>query len=183
MATDLTNLALTAAVSIQGSSVKALDLSAPADTINVSKAIALLFGTGANKANQVWHDRRVLAGGANEELDLAGVLTNAYGATVTFANVCAILIINRSDEVIADLHVTATDANIDVGGAAANGFLGPFVDATDKINLPAGAVLLVATPTAAGWTVTAGTVDLLKVENKDADDQACYDVVIAGESA
>lgn len=183
MATDLTALDLAIALSIAGSTQKGLDLSTPQDAINLSKSIAFAFGTGAGKGDQVFHDRRILAGGASEDLDLAGVLTNAYGATVTFAKVKAILIFNRSDETLTSpVAHTATDAEIAVGGAAANEFQGPFQAAGDAIGIPAGGAFLIAGNWATGWAVTAGTGDLLKIENLDGSDEACYDIVIIGES-
>jgi len=184
MATDLTALDLAIALSLAGSTQKGLDLSTPQDTLNLSKSLALAFGTGAGKADQVFHDRRILAGSGSEDLDLAGVLTNAYGGAVTFAKVKAIIVLNRSDETLTTpVAHTATDAEVAVGGAAANEFQGPFQAAGDAIGIPAGGIFVIACNDANGWAVTAGTGDLLKIENLDAVDEACFDIVVIGESA
>lgn len=183
MATDLTALDGNISLSAIFATQKGLDLSTPADSLNISKILEYAFGTGAGKADQIWHDRRVLAASADEDLDLAGVLTNWAGATVTFANIKAIIVINRSDETTTSPAHTATDASITVGGAAATQFVGPLVDATDKVQVEAGGVFLVATKTAAGWTVTAATADLLNIANEDGVDEALYDIVLVGEAA
>jgi len=182
MATDLTGLVVALGIDFSALVKKAIDLSTPEASLKFSeKALALAFGTGENQANQIWWDRRTLAGDASENLDLAGSLTNAFGGTVTFANVKAIIVLNRSDQAIGAHE--ATDAEISVGGAAANEFQGPFEAATDAIRVPAGGVLLITNPQADGWTVTATDNDLLKVLNKDADDEALYDIILIGESA
>lgn len=184
MATDLTGLTMTAAVSVSGAIEKALDLTVPQDSLSVSKALAFAFGTGAGKANQIFHDRRTLAGGASETLDLSGVLVNPLGGTVTFAKVKAIILLNRSDEALG-AH-TATDAEVALGGAAADEFVGPFQTAGDAIGVPAGGVFFIATRDAAGWAVVndyTGDADLIKVTNLDGVDQALYDIILIGESA
>ena len=185
MATDLTALQLNISAGVSGSVGKAIDLTSVSAPLAMSKVLALAFGTGAGKANQVWHDRRVLAGGADEStnIDLAGTLTNFAGVAVTFANVKAIVVFNRSDEEITDFQAVATDAAISVGDTAANEFQGPFHAAGDAITIPAGGAFLVTNPTAAGWSVSAGDGDILLISNEDADDQACYDIFIVGESA
>ena len=181
MATDLSDLTATWKLIVEATAKKATDLTVPSETLNLTKTLKFIFGTGAGQVDQVFHDRRTLAGGASEELDLAGALTNAFGATVTFAKIKGIAIINRSNETL-DGH-SPTDADLDIGGAAANAFQGPFVDSSDKLNLAAGAPLLIAKPDADGWTVTAGTGDLLKIENKDGSEEAVYDIVLVGEAA
>lgn len=129
-------------------------------------------GTGASQADLVFRDQRTLALSTSEELDLAGGLTDSYGTTLTFVKVKALYISAES----------TNGANIVVGGAAANAFLGAFANATDKINLPASAWLKWVAPVS-GYTVTAGTGDLLKIENDDGSAEAIYDIVIVGTSA
>jgi hypothetical protein len=63
---------------------------------------------------------------------------------------------------------TANTNDVVVGGAAANAFLGPFADATDKIAIQArrrGCCLIAPN---AGYTVIAGTGDQLKIANSGA---------------
>lgn len=129
-------------------------------------------GTGANQADLVYRAQRTLSGSSSENLDLAGSLTDPFGTTLTFARVKFIFVKAAS----------ANGGNIIVGGAAANTFVGPFADATDKVQIPAGGHFQVGDAGATGWVVTAGTGDILKVENSDAS-SATYDIVIIGASA
>jgi len=130
-------------------------------------------GTGSGLADKVFSDQRTLAASATESLDLAGgSLFDSLGAALTFVKVKAILI-------------KAAVGNINdvlVGGAASNAFAGPFADASDIIGIKPGGVLLVAAPVA-GWTVTAGTGDLLKIANSAGTTGVTYDITIIGTSA
>lgn len=133
-----------------------------ADDINIAS------GNGSGQANLCFFDKRTIAGSGSESLDLAGVLTDAFGQTLTFTRIKAIMI--RAD--------AGNAGNIVVGGAPSNGFVGPFADATDKARIAAGDVFLV-TNMAAGWTVTAATGDLLLIANSGAS-AATYDIAIIG---
>jgi len=127
-------------------------------------------GSGANQINKVWSDRRTLAASATENLDLAGVLADALGATITFTAIKAILI----------KAAAGNTNNVVVGGHATAAFIGPVVDATDKISVPPGGLVLLVNPSAAGWPVTATTADLLKIENSAAGTGVTYDVTLLG---
>jgi len=180
MATDWSGLTATIKASIVASTEHALDLSTVLDPLSVSEKFSPSFGSGDNAVDEIWHDRRTLAASANEDLDLAGVLKNARNQTVTFAKVKYMLVINTSD-VVTTGHGVATDAQMEVGGAAATQFLGPFKDATDKIVLEVGDCFLV-TCKKAGWTVTGGSVDSLRITNTDGADALQYDIVLIGTS-
>lgn len=183
MATDFTALTTSLGITLSGTAQKSTDLSTTTDPLTITESLALTFGTGAGKADQRWHDRRLLAASASENLDLAGSLINAFGGTVTFANVKIIFVRNVSDETTTSPAHTATDAAIAVGAAASNVFQGPFQDTTDAVNIAAGGVFLVGRADTSGWTVTASSGDMLKVANLDGADEAMYDIVIIGESA
>ena len=129
-------------------------------------------GTSANQADLIFRDQRTLALSTSENLDLAGGLTSVFGAAITFVKVKLIYVKAKSDN----------GGNIIVGGAAANAFVGPFADSSDKINVPAGGMYQVADATT-GWTVTAGTGDILKIENDDGAAEGTYDIIIVGTSA
>ena len=135
----------------------------------LSYSNTLANGTGANQAQTVFTDQRTLAGTTSEDLDLAGGLTDAFGATITFTKVKANI-------------VTAAAANggdIEVGGAASNGFAAWVGAAADYIVIPAGGLFAISAPDATGFAVTAGTGDLLKINNTDGS-TATYDIVIIG---
>lgn len=128
-------------------------------------------GTAVGQADLAFADRRTLAASATENLDLAGALTDPLGAALTFGHVKAIYITAKK-----------TNANgVVVGGAASNGFAGPFGGTTPTVTIPPGGVLLLAHP-GAGWAVTPATADLLKITNGGGSSSVQYDVVIIGTS-
>lgn len=148
----------------------ATDLANAAAPVNLAKSMVLASGTGADQADKVFADRRTVAAGATDTIDLAGALTDPLGAVVSFAKVKAIVISNRSTT--QTLTVTRP-----VNGAPI------FAAAGDAVAVPPGGVLALAAPGAAGLaTVTAGTGDLLDVVNS-AGASADYDVVVIGTSA
>jgi len=147
-----------------------LDLSTSKDEIDRNIALTFTDGAGADQADLHWSDERTLAASANEELDLAGVLADAFGTTITFARIKAIII---------EADSTNTN-NVEVGGAAANAFLGPFKDATDiAVVRPKGFLCIVA-PDATGYVVTAGTGDKLKIANSGAGTSVKYRIILIG---
>lgn len=149
------------------------DFSPPSAQLNKPRTFRWSDGTGAGQANRVFADRRQLAASANESLDLAGGLTDALGATITLAKVRALLI-------EADAGNTNT---LVVGGAAANAFASLFGDATDKIVVRPGGLVLIVAPDATGYAVTAGTGDLLQVANGGAGTPVTFDITVIGATA
>lgn len=129
------------------------------------------LGAGANAINEEYIAVRTLAGGASENLDLAGSLTNFFGETITFARIKAISI---------ELLTTTTSTSIEVGGAAANQFVGPFGAANDTVEVLNGGALAMFSAGATGWTVTAGTGDQLKILNNDGANTATYRITLYG---
>lgn len=118
--------------------------------------IQLTDGVAAGQANLAFVGERTVATGATDSIDLAGVLTDAFGATITAAEIVALMIINKPR---AGSPVNTTDLTI---GGGSNGVFAtamPFV-------LKPGAVFLLAASDAAGVkSVTAGTADILTVVN------------------
>lgn len=130
-------------------------------------------GTGSGQANRLWHDQRTLAASATENLDLAGSLADAFGATVTFARVKGLLI-----------AASSANSNAVVVGAAASNAWSTWVGAsTHTVTVRPGGVLLLTAPDATAYAVTAGTGDILKIANGGAGTSVTYDIVILGASA
>jgi len=127
-------------------------------------------GTGANQIQQVFSDTRTLSASATENIDLAGGLTNAFGVAITFTKIKAIVI----------RAAAGNTNNVQVGGAASNGFTAPFVDATDKLSIKPGGVVVLAAPDANGFAVTAGTGNILLVANSAGSTGVTYDILILG---
>jgi len=130
-------------------------------------------GTGADQADLMWYDQRTLAASTSEDLDLSGSLVNSFGATMTFARIKAIIVYAASDN----------GALIQVGGAASNQFINWVANSSDVVNVRADGFFVLAAPDATAYAVTAGTGDLLKINNTDGGDTATYDIYIIGASA
>ena len=140
---------------------------------NYSVTWTVADGVGANQGDLVYMAERTLADGIAEELDLYGGLTDAFGDTLNFARIKAIAI-----------RITSGASNLIVGGAAANTFVGWFADATDKLTVPFGGVLLLTSPDATGWAVTDATADLLKFQHDGTDTaDITYELTLIGASA
>lgn len=163
------------ATNLNLSYTKALDLSIATVPLLKDYTKSYQSGTGAGQADLVFHDTRTLAPSASEDLDLAGVLLDAFGTVLTFVRLKYVI-------------VAAADANTNnvlVGGVAnaVASFLSPA--ATGLITLRPGADFKITAgiADAIGYAVTAGTADLLHVANSGAGTSVNYDVIIGGCSA
>lgn len=158
------SLALAIAQSTNG------DINSAVNNITLDHAHLLSDGTGADQATQAFSDERTLSASSNEDLDLAGVLTDVFGASITFTAIKAILL-------VAD---AGNGDNIELGGAATNALVNWVGDASDKVVIPPGGMFLITAPDATGFPVTAGTADLLRVANADGAASGTYKIVIIG---
>lgn len=156
-------------LAITATYIKDLDLGDARDPLAVTLEQAFAPGTGSGLADLMFRDTRELADGASENLDLSGGLTSAFGASLLFAKIKALIIKNKSAAQI-----------LSVGGAASLGFVSWVGDATDVVKVPAGGFLCLVNP--AGYAVAAGTADLLKILNS-AGAVCEYDIIIIGSSA
>lgn len=149
----------------------ALDLLTGRAPVELLKEISLGSGTGANQADRLFTDRRTLAASASENLDLAGTLADAFGATLTFAKLKAVVIVAAA----------ANTNNVNVTREGTSG-VPVFLAAGDGIPVLPGGMFVWVAP-GAGVTVTAGTGDLLAVANSAAGTSVTYDVYLLGTSA
>lgn len=130
-------------------------------------------GSGANQVDRIYTETRTITASSSATLDLAGVLADPFGATITFARIKAILI-------FAD---AANANNVVMGAAASNQFVGPFGDASDTLSTKPGGTTVLIAPDATGWPVTGGSTDQLKFANSAAGTSVTYDLVILGSSS
>ncbi|MFI1677059.1 hypothetical protein [Streptomyces sp. NPDC020607] len=169
-------MALTSSLSIAASAElsTALDLTTGRAPLQVRRSVSLASGTGVGQADKVFSDRRTLAASASEDLDLAGVLLDAFGATITFARVKGIIV-----------SAAAGNTNSVVIGAASSNPWATLLNATGTLTLRPGDAFSAhaGQANATAWAVAAGTGDLLKVANSGAGTPVTYDVVIIGASA
>lgn len=152
---------------IEGVVTGSNDLAAPEQSLNVKEVLTFLTGSGPAQASAVFSDTRTLAASATETLDLNGTLLDAFGQSVAFTSLKAILI---------KAHATNTN-NVVVGDAASNAQTG-FLGATGTITLEPGDFALLVSNN--GFTVTPTTADLLKVANSAGGTGVTYDVVLIG---
>ena len=158
---------------VTGQQTSVLDLGTGSFPFALSVAQALADGTAANQVDRVFTDTRTLAASANEDLDLAGVLTNAFGAVITMAKVVGVFI-----------SAAAGNTNgVRVTRPASNSFP-MFVAASDAIDIPPGGFFAIFGPALAGiGTVTATSADLINILNNGAGTSVTYSIVILGRSA
>lgn len=135
-------------------------------------ADSLANGTGIDSADLLWHDVRALSATSSETIDLAGGITDQFGATVTFARIRGMIIRNQT---------TTANAVLDIGGASSNEWTGWVGAAGDIVKVGPDGVMMIWNPSAAGFAVTAGTGDVLKINNGSAVD-ITYQIVLIGSS-
>ncbi len=166
-------LSTSIAASISATETSVLAAGTASFPANVRFAQNLTSGIVANQADVLWSDTRTLNASTTENIDLAGVLSSAFGSTITAAKLKFIIVTAAS----------GNTNNVLVGGAAANA-LPLFADATDIVAVKPGGVFLLGTPIIGGQaTVTAGTGDILKIANSGATTGVTYTIAIVGTSA
>ena len=174
MALDSSSLLL----AITGSESAALDFTTPLAPIAKTYQLLYATGTGAGAADRIWTDQRTIAASGTDDLDLAGVLVGAFGQTVTFARIRAMVI----------QAAAGNTNNVIVGNAASNGFVTWVGGATHTITIRPGGLFVLAnsgpgSADATGYAVTAGTGDLLRIANSGAGTSVTYDIYLIGASA
>lgn len=139
---------------------------------------AFANGAGANQADIAYVAERTVATGANDDIDLAGVLTDALGATVAAAELVALFVINRAKD------GTANTTTLTIGNGGINSVVGFLGAAAHTVGpLRPGGIMMLASPDAAGiGAVTAGTGDILRVANS-AGATAKYQIGILARSS
>lgn len=155
-------------LNIKGTFTKALDLSTPSEILSLDKSDTLTDGTGANQIGSQWSNTILLDtnNAFDESLDLAGGLTDAFGDTITFTTIKVFFIHNKAATSGFDLTISGTfvDNNM-LGGGASTIILGP--DGWCLLTSPVD-----------GYTVTAGTGDILTLDSVDSD--VSLDIFLAG---
>lgn len=159
-------------IALAANYTKVSDLAAPSAAFSLKSRVQLTDGTTAGKADKIFADSRTISASSNDDIDLAGSLTDEFGQALTFAKV----------KVIA---IRAKDTNtndVKLGGASSNQFVGPFGAAAHTVATAPGGVTVLIAPKD-GWSVTAATGDILRVANSGAGSAVVYDIVIIGTSA
>lgn len=166
------SLTSTLTMRIQATQTRLLDLGTATLPVDDREVYTWSSGTGNSQSDLIWTDTRTIAASGNEDLDLAGSLTDAFGSTLTFVELRAVKITASS----------ANTNNVRVTRPASNG-VPLFLAAGDGIDLPPGSTFMFACPTNGHIAVTAGTGDLLNIANSGSGTGVTYDIEIIGASA
>lgn len=145
------------------------DLTTVLETVVRPYTVKLYEGTGVGQANALWTDRRTLAAGITDSLDLAGGLTDAFGDTLNFTTIRAVLLYNTE---------TSAGRTLTIGNAAVNPCALWFSAAVQSETLHREGISLHVSPTD-GWTVGAGASDVLRITNPTAF-SITYDIYVIG---
>jgi len=143
-------------------------LGTPGVLVDIQSTREFSQGTASvDQTNVLYQATRTLAASTGEDLDLAGLLTDALGATISAAEVTAIYV---------EAHAANTK-DVAVTRPASNG-IPLFALASGGVNVGPGDFFLLTSRK--GIAVTAGTGDLIHVANSGAGSSVTYDVVIVG---
>jgi hypothetical protein len=133
--------------------------------------LALGFGTGNNQANNWWADERTVAAGADDPLDLAGVLTNVFGELLNLTAVKLLVILIKDADGVKQVRVGPQGLAAAIqgpwGGVTATNYT-----TVDSFGVP------INNPWA-GYPVVGGTTDKVQVHNPSAV-AVTYRILIAG---
>jgi len=172
--------------SITGTSTKPGDLGiTPTTSVAESISMTLADGVGASQSDLIVTLQNTIIASGDDDIDLSGSLSDYYGDSVVLAKIKAIFIKNTSDT-----QSSVTAAQIQVGGGTGGDGTNAFdtwvtstaADGSEAVIIDAGGFIMVGNSTAAGYAVTAGTADILHINNNTAE-QARYDLVIIGTTA
>ena len=162
-----TSLSAKVSISVSADVQDALDLMTASSPLNWSSVFSFADGTGADQAKKIFTDTRTLSASATEDLDLYGVLTDAFGTTLNMAKVKAVIFSAAS----------GNTNSVQVTRPASNG-TPIFMAAGDGIALTPGASFCAVWPNANGVAVTATTGDLIPVTNSAGTTSVTYSVII-----
>lgn len=164
-------MTLQSLISVRASLAEAIaqDLGAKNQLIEKSKVLTMLDGTGLGQASKVWQDSGSQIQSVNTDLDTVGTgLTGAFG-TVSFTALKGIILI------AGDLN----PGNLIIGNVT-NGIVAPFGAATHSQAVAPGGIFMNINPSAAGFAVTAGTADLLRIASAATVGTYTYDLILIG---
>lgn len=168
----------TTKIDISLTRTKVNDLTTSKDSVvrgnSTPYSITWADGEGANQAEEVWHDTRTLAAGANETLDIYDALIQpmTLADLITFTKIKGIVIINNG--------TAGSDATLDIGGAAANAWLGIVKAVSDIIPIQPGGQFKKVSPDANGMTVGASNSNLKLANTSAGSYSLTYDIIIWG---
>ena len=141
------------------------------DVRKVTFSDSLSNGDGIDLATHVFFDERTVAASATDNIDLAGSLKDTFGNTITFTKIKGLYVWNKS---------TTVGDIITLGGHATAAFINWVSDATDKVRVGPGGMIMLWLPSAAAYAVTATTGDLLSIIEVGTVNPVTYQIALVG---
>jgi hypothetical protein len=168
-------LASLVSLNVQATQDSTLDLGKAAFNASKTYSVSYQNGVAAGQANKLFTDTRTVAASSNDDLDLNGVLTDAFGGSLALLRVKGLIV----------AAAAGNTNDVVVGGAASNAWVAPFGASTHTLKVKPGAVLALfaGLTDATAWPVIAATGDVLRIANGGAGTPVTYDVVIIGADA
>jgi len=114
-------------------------------------------GTGSQQVNQVYLASRSILTTANDDIDLSGSLTDDDGDAITFTKIKKIIVAITSADGSKKLYVGPKGVS--------NPFIGPWAGGQGATVYDEVYEFQLWINSFAGWTVTAGTGDILRIHN------------------
>ncbi len=107
-------------ISWKASQASPNSLFGPIDSAEMRAVINTSLGTGSDQADILYMAQRQILTGANDDIDLAGVLTNAFGQVINAAEIVALFVHNKP------ISGADNTTNLTIGGGtnAVTGLLG-----------------------------------------------------------
>ncbi len=155
-------------ISSRATSTGTGDTGTPIFTSLVETTSSQASGTTSGKQDLLWEDTGSLAA-TTTDIDLAGVLTDKFGASVNFVEITRLVI---------KVNTTTTAHTLTVGGGS-NPWITWLGATGDKIVIGPGGTFVLDNPVD-GYAVTAGTADILRLDS--GANTVSYTIQILGRS-
>lgn len=148
------------------------DLGNPSFRPELEALLQFLGGTTADKVDIIFSDERSVNASSNDDIDLSGVLADAFGATIAAVEIVFIAIKNLS-----------TSQTLTIGVAGTNPWVTMWAASGDGIKVFPRGVFMNAAPDASGLgAVVGGASDVLRVANGSGS-AALYEIIIGARTA
>lgn len=165
-----TSLSASINLNVVADLIDSLDVGEVKYPVSYGVSYQLTDGTGANQAKRIWTDTRTLTASSTENLDLAGVLADAFGNVLTFTKIKALIVKAAS----------ANTNDVVIGNHATAAFFPMFGAATHTALVKPGGTVAFIAPDANGLAVTATTADMLTMTNSAGGTSVTYTIIIIG---
>ena len=136
--------------------------------------ITFADGSGTNQAQDLFHDRRTVNSNEEDNLDLNGALSDAFGNTLSMVTIRQLVFTNNA---------TLSGEDLVIGGPvgpSAGALLTDLFDGDNesRFKVKSGGAAMFVAPIA-GYAVTGGSADIIRVFNIGTG-PITYDVIIKG---